>query len=171
MAQKINNMKETYLHRLFDVSLIFKGCLAAIETVGGFLAFFVSPQFVIDFVTSITQDELSNDPNDFFSNFLMHSAQQLSINSQHFIAFYLLSHGIIKGFLIINLFKEKLWAYPLAMTVFSLFGVYQLFEFSRTHSLWLLALTVLDAAVIYLTLHEYRFMKKTGTKPKWDVLS
>jgi len=159
---------EKYVHRLFDISLIFKGLLAVIETIGGFLILFISQQFIINFILSITQGELSEDSKDFISNFLITSAQHLSISSQYFIAFYLLSHGIIKGFLVLNLFKEKLWAYPLAMSIFSLFGIYQIYEFFRTGSLWLLALTVLDIIVIALTLHEYRYMKRTGTKPKWD---
>ncbi len=164
----LNN--EKYIHRIFDISLILKGLHSIIEIIGGFLILFISQQFIINTVLSITQEELSDDPKDFFSNYLIHSAQQLSVSSQHFIAFYLLSHGIIKGFLVINLFKEKMWAYPLAIGVFSLFGVYQIFEFTRTGSLWLLALTALDLIVIVLTWHEYSYMKKTGIKPKWNNL-
>ena len=159
---------EKIIHRLFDISLILKGLHSIIEIVGGFAVLFISQQFIVNIVLSITQEELSDDPNDFFSNYLIHSAQNFSVSSQHFIAFYLLSHGIIKGFLVINLFKEKLWAYPLAMGVFTLFGVYQIYEFARHGSMWLLALTVLDIIVILLTWHEYRYMKKTGIKPKWD---
>ena len=159
---------ETYIHRIFDISLILKGMHAVIEIVGGFLVLFISQQFIINSVLSITQEELSDDPKDFFANYLIKTARGFSVNSQHFIAFYLLSHGIIKGFLVIALFKEKIWAYPLAMGVFSLFGVYQIYEFIRTGSLWLLILTLLDALIIYLTWHEYKYMKKTGIKPKWD---
>ena len=118
-------------------------------------------------VLAITADELSDDPNDFWANFLVHGAQSFSLSSQHFLAFYLLSHGVIKGFLVLALFKEKLWSYPLAMVIFSLFGGYQIFEFTRTGSLWLLVLTVLDIFIIILTWHEYRYMRKTGLKPKW----
>ena len=159
---------EKYIHRLFDISLIFKGILATIETIGGFLALFISTQFITDFVITITQDELSDDPTDFFSNFLVHSAHQLSIGSQHYIAFYLLSHGIIKAFLVTNLFKEKLWAFPAAIGVFSLFGAYQIVEYILHGSVWLLILTVLDAIVIMLTWHEYNYIKKTGVKPTWE---
>ncbi len=159
---------EIYLHRLFDISIIIKGILAGIETIGGFLVLFISQQFIINLVLSITQDEISDDPNDFLANFLIHWAQSYSISSQHFIALYLISHGVIKGVLVICLLKEKLWSYPLAMGVFSLFGLYQLVEFAHKHSLWLLVLTVLDVLIIALTLHEYRYMKRTGKKPKWD---
>ena len=165
MGIKLN---ETSIHRVFDVSLILKGIHSVIEIIGGFLVLFVSQQFIIKTILSVTQDELSDDPKDFISNYLIKFAQGFSVNSQHFIAFYLLSHGIIKAFLVVALFKEKLWSYPLAMVIFSLFGAYQIFEFARTGSVWLLALTVLDIFIIALTWHEYRYMKKTGLKPKWD---
>jgi uncharacterized membrane protein len=159
---------EKYIHRIFDISLVFKGIHSIIEIVGGFIVLFISQQFVINLVLSITREEISEDPKDLFSNYLITSAQNLSVNSQHFIAFYLLSHGLIKGFLVLNLFKEKLWAYPLAMISFSLFGIYQIFEFIHTGSLWLLVLTVFDISIIFLTWHEYKYMKKTGRKPTWN---
>ena len=161
-------MNETYIHRLFDIGLILKGIHSVIEIVGGFLVLFISQQFIVNLVLSFTHGELSEDPKDFISNYLITTARGFSVNSQHFIAFYLLSHGIIKAFLVINLFKEKIWAYPIAMGVFCLFGVYQVVEYFRTGSTWLLALTILDIIVIYLTAHEYRYMKKTGLKPKWN---
>ena len=160
-------MNEKYIHRIFDISLILKGAHSVIEIVGGFLVLFISQEYIFKLVLSVTSGEISDDPKDFFANFLIKSAQQLSVTSQHFIAIYLLSHGIIKGFLVINLFKEKLWAYHLAITVFSIFGIYQIYEYIRTDSIWLLALTILDIIVILLTWHEYNYMKKTGLKPKW----
>jgi uncharacterized membrane protein len=162
------NRNETLIHRVFDISLILKGIHAAIEIVGGFFVLFISQEMVANFVLSITQEELSEDPHDTLSHYLIIAAQHYSLSSQHFIAFYLLSHGIIKGFLVINLFKEKLWAYPLAMVTFSLFGVYQIFEYFHRGGLWLLALTVLDIFLIVLTWHEYGYIKRTGIKPKWD---
>ena len=159
---------ETYIHRIFDVSLILKGIHSVIEIIGGFLVLFVSQDYILKLVLSLASGEISEDPKDFLANFLIKSAEQLSFTSQHFIAFYLLSHGIIKGFLVINLFKERLWAYHLAMTVFTIFGIYQIYEFIRTGSIWLLALTILDVFVIILTWHEYNYMKRTGLKPKWN---
>jgi uncharacterized membrane protein len=159
---------ELYLHRIFDIGIVLKAIHAVIEIVGGVIVLLISEKFIAKTVLYLTQSELSDDPRDFFSNYLIRTAEGFSFNSQHFIAFYLLSHGIIKGILVICLLKEKLWAYPLAMGVFSLFGVYQMIEFVHTHSIWLLVLTVWDVAIIYLTVHEYRYMKKTGIKPTWS---
>ena len=93
---------------LFRISLLLKGAFSLLEIVGGILAYYVSQQYLLQLVTTITQEELTEDPHDFVAHFLIQSAQQLSVSAQHFAAFYLLSHGIIKTFLIVGLLREKL---------------------------------------------------------------
>ena len=78
------------------------------------------------------------------------------------MALYLLSHGVIKLFVIIGLLQQKLWYYPTALVIFGLFIVYQLYRFSFTHSPWLLVLTVLDIIVMWLTWHEYSYLRRTN---------
>jgi uncharacterized membrane protein len=111
-------------------------------------------------VSVLTQEELVEDPRDVIANYLLHSAQNLSIGTQLFVAFYLLSHGSIKLWLIIGLLRQKLWYYPTAIVVFGLFIVYQLYRFSFTHSAWLLLITEVDVIVIALTWHEYKYLRR-----------
>jgi len=153
-------LEEKTIHLIFMISLIFKGMIALTEIVGGVLIFFISQQFLLKLVLAITQDELSEDPNDFVAHYLIHSARALSIGSQHFAAIYLLSHGVIKMFLIAGLLRERLWYYPTAIVVFGLFIVYQLYRYTFTHSPWLLILTVIDLAVIWLTWHELKYLSR-----------
>ena len=151
--------KEKDIFYLFEFSVILKGVHAIIEIVGGSFVLFISHNFIIQTVLKITGGELSEDPNDFISNYLIHAAQNFSINSKYFLAFYLLSHGIIKGILVIALLKKKLWAYPTAIIVFGLFMVYQVIRYTYTHSIWLIIFTVFDALVIWLIFHEYKIQK------------
>jgi uncharacterized membrane protein len=150
--------EEKTLHLIFEITLIFKGFIAFTEIIGGILVFFISRDIIIKMVTAITQGELTEDPKDFIAHYLVQSAQHLSIGSQHFAALFLTSHGIIKLFLIIGLLREKLWYYPAAILVFGLFIIYQLYRFHFTHSLWLLLITVIDAFVIALTWHEWKYL-------------
>ena len=152
--------KEKNIHFIFDISLIFKGIFALFEIAGGILAYFISQQFLLRLVSLITRAELSEEPKDFIANYLVHSAQLFSINVRYFTAFYLLVHGIIKLWLIIGLFRKKLWYYPTAIIIFGLFIVYQIYLFVLTHSTWLLTITILDIIVIWLTWHEYRYMHR-----------
>lgn len=151
---------EKRIHLIFEISLILKAIFAAFEVLGGVLAYFISQQFLVKMVTLITQGELAEEPRDFISNYLLHAAQNLSISTQHFTGLYLVSHGIIKLFVIIGLLRRKLWYYPVALVVFALFIVYQLYRFSFTHSIWLILITLLDLIVIGLTWHEYRYLRK-----------
>jgi uncharacterized membrane protein len=152
--------EEKNLHLAFEISLILKGIFALLEIAGGVVAYFISQQFLLTLVLAITQEELTEDPHDIVARFLLQSAQDLSISSQYFAAFYLLSHGIIKTLLIAGLLRGILRFYPLAITVFVLFVVYQLYRFNFTHSIWLLLITLLDVIVIWLTWHEYTYLRQ-----------
>lgn len=153
-------LDEKNMHAAFEVSLALKGAFALAEVVAGLLTYLVTPQFVLDLVHAITKTELTEDPRDFVASHLLHAAQNLSVSSQHFAAFYLLSHGIIKLGLIIGLWRGKLAYYPAAIVVFGLFIVYQIYRYSFTQSPLLLLITALDGVVIWLTLTEYRHLRR-----------
>ncbi len=150
------------LHRAFEISLILKGVFALLEIVGGIVAYFITQQFLLNLILAFTQEELTQDPNDVLAQFLIRSAENFSISSQLFTSFYLLSHGIIKTFLIAGLLRGKLSYYPPAIIVFVFFIAYQLYRFNFTHSIWLLLITVLDVIVIWLTWHEYTYLRQRG---------
>lgn len=150
---------EHYIHLAFQISLWIKGLFALTEIISGAALFFVSRQWLVGLAGAITHGELVEDPHDLIANFLLHSAQHLSISSQHFTGAYLLSHGVIKLWLIIGLLRERLWYYPTALIVFGLFILYQLYRFEHTHSPWLLFVTAIDVVVIGLTWHEYRYLR------------
>lgn len=152
----ISNSEENKIHLAFEVSILLKGIHAFVEIVGGILIFLITKSYVVGTVLSFTQEELSEDPRDVLSHYLITASSNFSVSSQHFVALYLLSHGVIKLFLVINLYRKNLWAYPTSIVVFSLFIIYQLSRYTSTHSLWLLVFTVFDVIVILLTAHEWR---------------
>jgi uncharacterized membrane protein len=154
-------LAEKNIHLVFETSLIFKGLFALLEIIGGIAAYWVSQHALLDLVQAITQAELREDPRDLVANYLLHLAQNLSIGEQHFTAFFLVSHGVVKLWLIIGLLREKLWYYPIAIVVFGLFIAYQLYRYSFTNSVWLLILSAVDVAVIALTWHEYQYLRQT----------
>ena len=76
---------------------------------------------IADFVGAVTRAELAAHPHDAVAAHLVEWARDLSIGTQHFVAFYLLSHGAIKLWVIIGLLRERLWYYPVALVVFTYF--------------------------------------------------
>ncbi len=153
-------MKERQIHRIFLASVLLKGAHAILECVGGILLFLVSTSTITNVVNAITQEELVEDPRDFFATHLLEWTQSFSLETKHFYAFYLLSHGIVKLLLVIGLLRNKLWSYPASLVVLGLFIVYQVYRYSYTHGVGLILLTALDVVVIGLIWHEYRLVRK-----------
>jgi uncharacterized membrane protein len=149
---------EKDVRKLFIGSLIMKGLNAVLEILGAILLSFTGT--ITGLIEWFARRELIEDPTDFAANLIEKYLPYLSGHTQLFASFYLLSHGVIKLFLVIALLKNKLWAYPTAIIVFFLFIAYQLFRFTATHSIFLIFLIIFDLVVIWLTLHEYREMKR-----------
>src|SRR6266853_6375619 len=152
-------MNEQRIHQIFEISVLLKGAHALIECVGGIVLALVSTSAITGLVNALTQEELIEDPNDFVAKHLLSLAQNFTVSTQHFYAFYLLSHGVVKAFLVIGLLRNKLWAYPTSLVVLTLFIVYQLYRFSYTHGFGLIVLTVFDVFVMGLIWHEYRLVR------------
>jgi len=150
---------EKNIRLAFYVSLWAKGAFALSEVVGGVAGFFVSTQLMREFAVWVTRHEFAEDPHDVVANLFLDSIQNLTVGTLNFAAIYLLAHGVIKLWLIIGLLRRRLWYYPVAIIIFGLFIVYQLYRYSYTHSIWLLLVTVLDLIVIGLTWHEYKYLK------------
>ena len=153
-------MNERRIHQAFEISVLLKGAHAAIEFSGGVALALTSNGWIRNVVTQATQSELIEDKRDFVANHLALWAQGFSIESQHFYARYLSSHGVVKLALVAGLLMRKLWAYPTTVVVLGLFIVYQLYRYTHTHGLGLLLLTTLDVVVVGLTWHEYSLMRR-----------
>ena len=151
--------REQRLHRFFEITLLLKALFAVGEIVAAIGVYVVPLDRVADFVGAITSAELAKHPHDFVAAHLADWAQNLSIGTKHFVAFYLLSHGAVKLWVIIGLMRERLWYYPVALVLFTLFIVYQIHRYTLTHSVSLLLITVVDLVVIALTWHEYRYLR------------
>jgi uncharacterized membrane protein len=163
IAMKSRLLGEKSIHLIFQVSLVLKAAFAVGEILTGIGVYFVTKPFVLKLVDRITREELLEDPHDSIANYLFQSAQHFSLSTRNFTAFYLLSHGTVKLWLIIGLLRQRLWYYPVAIVTFALFIVYQLYRFSLTHSIWLVLITAVDVLVIALTWLEYRYLSAQGS--------
>ena len=153
-----SDRRQRVVGRAFDIGVVLKGLDGALEILGGLFLLLVPLSDVRRFLIWVTGHELSQDPKDFIATHLVHLANTLSVSGYRLTIAYLLIHGSAKVFLVVMLLRRRLWAYPTAIAVFTAFGVYQVYQFSYSRSLSLLALTVLDVAVIVLTAWEYRIL-------------
>jgi uncharacterized membrane protein len=139
-------MQERRIHQIFVVSVALKGLHALIEIAGGLALILFSADRIARMLGEIDR-----------GGWLQ---RHFPASEQQFFAFYLLSHGLIKAVLVVGLLREKLWAYPASIAVFGLFIAYQLYRYSWTHDIALIALSVFDLFVIALAVHEYRLLRK-----------
>lgn len=151
------------VRRLFDIGVIIKGIDGAIEAVAGCLLLFKADtlQTWIWMWIFHRPDEKSGD---ILARLLTHLADALSGDAKDFAVYYLVGHGVVKVFLAVNLLRERMWAFPVAIVFFGLFVVYQLHRYQLTNSLTLLGLALLDLVVIGLIWREWR-LRAHGEPP------
>ena len=153
-------MQEKRIHQIFVVSVTLKGLHALLEIAGGIALYLVSTEAIVNAFNRWSYDAIETDKHDWIASRLLHFSGHFSVAEHDFYAFYLLSHGLIKGVLVAGLLKEKLWAYPASFAVFGLFIAYQLYRYSFTHDTGLILLSIFDLFVIALAVHEYRLLRK-----------
>src|SRR5882672_2034800 len=114
----------TVTDKAFRVSLYLKGLDGLLETLGGILLLVIKPEQINHFARWITQGELSQDKHDFIANHILKTAHDLTGASLIFGAIYLLSHGVVKIYLVFEVLRGHLWAYLALITVTGLFVIY-----------------------------------------------
>lgn len=157
----MNNTQWT--HRLFRVGVLLKGVDGILEVLGGFLLLFVTSGSIHSIVWMLTEREISEDPTDAIASLLRHATDALTLDTKTFASIYLVLHGAIKLFLVVSLLRELKWAFPVALWFLGIFTVYQLYRFAHTHSIALLAFSVVDLFVMWMVWREYAVRRSTGT--------
>lgn len=147
------------LHGTFRTGVAMKGVDGLLEMIGGILLWFIKPSAMSSTLRMLCEHELSRDPHDFIAVHLLHTSERLVHGDPLFASIFLLSHGSVKAVLAVFLWFGELWAYPLAIFVFSAFSVYQVYRYTHTDSIALLGLTAFDLAIVWLTWGEYRVQK------------
>jgi uncharacterized membrane protein len=146
-------------HTLFLLSVWTKGIAGIVETIGGLLFLFIPQSGLNAFVIFLTAPELAEDPTDRVATILQRIVQELGADTKLFASSYLIVHGLIKVFLVAGLLGGRLWSYSVSLWFLAGFIAYQTYRFVFTHSLWLIALNILDMIVAFLIWREYQVCK------------
>ena len=145
---------------LFRIGILIKAADGFIEACAGAFFYFVSYTTINGVLFSIFHREIAESPRDAFWQFLISEWHTISLSSSSFWGLLFFAHGAIKLALSVALLKNYLWAYPTAAIVFTLFVGYEIYSLTNHPSLFLWCITIFDAFVIGLILHEYRQIKK-----------
>lgn len=163
MAIKYFKAQNTF-DNVFELGIILKALDGLTETISGIFLLLISPSTVGSVINYLTHSELKSDPHDFISNHLVHWSRDISKGSLIFLGIYLLSHGVAKLFLVIEILRERLWAYLGLIVLTIIFIIYQIYEIIFSHAIGMILLTIFDIVIVYLTVIEYGKQKKVLTK-------
>jgi uncharacterized membrane protein len=145
---------------LFKAGVVIKGLISLAEIVAGIGVLFVSYETINRALFNTFGNELIENPNDIFWNFIFREFKNFSATPQGVWAFIFLSHGIVKIFFVGGLWKGKLWAYPASAIIFTFFVAYQCYQLVLTPSVLLELITIFDIALIALITREYFHKRK-----------
>ncbi len=144
------------IDKIFEIGILIKSLFGFFEILGGIFIAVAGEKLLDNFLIDMAMNEISHDPNDFIATHFIYWSTDLYLGAKFFAIFYLVFHGIVNIALAIALFKNKLWAYPLAMAGFGGFILYQVYRYFHTYSLTLLILTLFDVFIVLIILLEYR---------------
>src|SRR5205085_9305329 len=110
----------------------------------------VPQEAILRIANLLTQEELVQDPRDAIANYILRSAHSLSIDQKSAAAFFLLSHGIVKLFLIAAVLRNKPWAYPALMTALGLLISFEGYKVLPVFSVGFFSLIILAGVVLVM---------------------
>jgi uncharacterized membrane protein len=153
------SMRQHHIHRLFAVGVTLKALHAVFELALGAAILAVSPVAVSDYFVRLALRLQSGGSAAFLVNFLLDLARAVQRGGQHFAGIYLIVVGLINVVLAIGLLTGALWSYPAALAALALLMSYQMYRYTHTRAVALIALTIFDAIVWFLIWHEYRVVR------------
>ena len=149
------------LDKAFEIGLLFKAIDGIIEVIGGLFFLLLNPYWVTRYVHNLTDPELAENPHAFIPVHLSHWASNFTKGSAVFAGLYLLSHGVVKLVLVVEILRNHLWAYLGLLIVTIGFIIYQLIHIIAVKpTISYILLTVFDVIIVYLTWREYGRQKE-----------
>jgi uncharacterized membrane protein len=154
--------RRDYLHEFFEAGVFLKALNAAWETLSGLFLLLAGHSALERILVFVSGSQLLGDHDDLVFLFVTGQLHQLSVSTHLFVGIYLLFHGIMNGFLAYNLYRDRLWAFPVSIAFISTFFIYQMYRLEHTHSPILLAVSIFDLFFIILTWREYQLQKRNA---------
>jgi len=148
------------LDKLYEIGILIKGFDGAIELLGGLFLLIMPGSIIMHITHALVDTELNRNPSDLLATKVLHYGTQLAQGRNAFAIAFLLTHGIVKVGLVIALLRQKLWAYPVALVVLSIFLLYQIYLVFTQSTVAMILLSILDAIIIFLVWREWKQLNR-----------
>lgn len=159
----MGKLPEKDYHELFRIGMLVKAVDGIVEAAAGIAIYFANYAQVNRVLFSVFREEVSESPHDLIWGYLINEWHHFLLSSHTFWGLLFFIHGLTKLFLAVMLLKNKLWAYPIAAIVFTLFVGYEIYSAINHSSPFLWLISALDAIVVILILHQYHYITKQRT--------
>ncbi|MFC5581654.1 DUF2127 domain-containing protein [Rhodanobacter terrae] len=147
---------QTAVDKAFAIALGLKAVDALSEVAGGLWLLLIDPQWLQGRAAAFFAPELREDPGDFLATHVLQWVAHFKQHAMLFAAAYLLSHGVAKLVVVLEIVRGRLWAYPGLIVLTALFAAYQLYHMAVAGlTPGYLVLTLFDLLIIVLTAVEY----------------
>lgn len=156
IRNSVANRRGLILDWAFLLGVLLKALDGLSELVLGVPALFVTHLQVMQLARAVTADELAEDPHDLIANLILDASARTSHSALFVAGLYLVIHGVVKLSIVIALFAGSTRVYPWAVSALIVLAIVQVVDLVITFSIGVLVLTVLDLAVIALTVREWR---------------
>jgi uncharacterized membrane protein len=150
---------EQTVYELFKWSIILKGVISLGEIVVGLTLLLFPADRIISLVHQGAA-ALTGHANNPVAAHALSELAQFEKGAVLFVAFYLLSRGIVKCGLIWALLRNVLWAYPASLVVLGVLVLYQFYEIAKAGSVFVIGITIFDLFVIYFIWREWQIVKR-----------
>jgi uncharacterized membrane protein len=154
-------LPQSRLDSWFRIGVLLKALDGTLEVLGAILLIFVPIAKLQHAITAMCVYEIQEDNHHaFIASFILHAEQKIDPRIQLFAVVYLLLHGLVKVGLSYGLYRQYYHFYPYAIGFLIAFGLYQVYEIGYNHSVGLTVLTLVDAAIAWLTYLEWKRHQK-----------
>jgi len=147
------------IERLFKVALLVKGVDGAAELIAAVVLMLVPGTTVHRLVADVLARDLLGSADGWLARHFVTVTDQFAAGNRTFAVVYLGLHGVVKLALVGALLRRWLPAYPVAIAVLGAFVVYELYRATRTGSIVLPVLAVVDIVIIVVIVREYRLLR------------
>lgn len=151
-----SSRRDFVLDWVFLIGVLFKALDGLVELLVGIPALFITKVQLLALAHALTSGELAEDPHDVIANLILHESAKLGAGVLLLGGIYLVIHGAVKVAIVAALILGTRRVYPWAIGALTVLLVVQLVDLVIKFSFGVLALTVFDIVIIWLTLREWR---------------
>jgi len=145
------------LHYFFIISLVITGLIGILQIFSGAGVYFTSITKITQWIDSTFLKETLKHPSSPVSQYITQTitSYTISVSAKNMTVAWLFIHGTTNTAITYFALRKKLWIYPIAIAIFSILGLYQIYLFVLNPTIPLFIFALFGTLIAILTIIEY----------------